>query len=276
VVATPGGVWVGTSERSVRQGLTFVADDLQRYATEEGPPGTGFGATLVRSLLARDGEVWAATDGGIVRVGPDGRTQRLRRVEGLPDDEVFGLSAGPTGVWVATARGLALVPSDSTVERCDGPQVLALAVLAAGDSAWAGLTEGLALVTPDGVVRVAPGSDTLPELRSAIVALARRADTLVAATVDRLLWRSPDGVWHVERVLSEVAPIYALAADVGGLWVGGRGGLLRFHLGTHGGVPYLAPGDVPGMVLGIAPADRYVWVATDAGLVRFTRDVIDR
>jgi ligand-binding sensor domain-containing protein len=276
LAAVPGGVWAGTDEGSRRPGLTFVADDLQRYQHEEGPRGTGFGASVVRSLALSDGAVWAATDAGLVRVEPGADVQRFQTVDGLPDNEVFALAAGPRAIWAGTARGVAFVRLDSlVVRRLDGPPVMVLSLLASGDSAWAGLVEGLALVVPDGDVLRAPGYDTLPELRGAIVGLAQRGDTLVAATPERLLWRLPEGVWHVGRPLSEVAPIYTVAADDGGLWVGGRNGFLRVRLPAHA-VLYRAPGDVPAAVRAVAPAGRYVWIATEAGLVRFTRSVIDR
>lgn len=276
VLAVDGGVWVGSDGQGHRDGLTFVSDDLQRVTYEEGPPGTGFRATVVRALAARGPEIWAATDHGIVRVEPGAGTRRLQTVDGLPDDDVFALAETPRGTWVGTARGVVFVPAD-TVEilRTEGPPVPALALTAAADSAWVGLTEGLGLAAPDRQIFVAPGADTLPELRSAVVAVARRADTVVAATPERLIWRAGTGPWVVGRVLNEVAPIYALAADAGGLWVGGRVGLARVKLDAGAVTPFPVPRDVPGAVRGIAPTERYLWVATEAGLVRFSRSAIE-
>jgi hypothetical protein len=275
VLAVLDGVWVGSDGRGPRAGLTFVSDDLQRYRYEEGPRGTGFRASVVRALTLRDGEIWAGTDQGIVRVEPEVLTRRLQTVDGLPDDDVFALATGPAGTWIATARGVARVPADSVVVlRTEGPTVPALGLAAAGDSAWVGFTDGLGLVAPDGRVFLAPGSDTLTELREAIVAVTRLADTVVAATVDRLLWRAGAGPWRVFRPLGEVAPIYALAGDASGLWVGGRAGLAHVRLAAGAVAPFPVPRDVPAAVRGIAVSERYVWLATEAGLVRFSRDAL--
>jgi len=277
VLAVRDGVWVGSDEQSARSGLTWVSDDLQRFSYEEGPSATGFRATVVRALVARGKEIWAGTDRGIVRVEPGVTTRRLQTVDGLPDDEVFALAAGRNGVWVGTGMGLAYVPDDTVeVERTEGPAVPAMAVAASQDSAWVGLTDGLALALSDGQVFVAPGADTLPDLRTAVVAVTLLADTVVAATPNRLLWRAGDGPWHVERYLTAVAPIYALVGDSGGLWVGGGTGFARVRLAAHAVVSYSVPRDVPAAVRGIAVTERYIWLATSAGLVRFTRDAIDR
>jgi len=277
VVAVGDGVWVGSDEQGRRSGLTWVSDDLQRFAYEEGPRGTGFRAGVVRALVAHGTEIWAGTDQGIVRVEPGVATRRVQTVDGLPDDDVYALAAGPAGVWVGTALGLALVPADSfAVRRTEGPLAPVLALAATGDSAWVGFTDGLGLAAPDGQVFAAPGADTLAELRDAIVALTLLGDTVVAATHNRLLWRAGAGPWHVERQLGEVAPIYALAGDAGGLWVGGAGGLARVRLAANSVIPFPVPRDAPAAVRGLAVTDRFIWLATPAGLVRFTRDALDR
>jgi hypothetical protein len=152
--------------------------------------------------------------------------------------------------------------------------VPALALASAGDSAWVGFIDGLGLAAPDGQVFAAPGTDTLPDLREAIVAVTRLADTLVAATVDRLLWRAGAGPWTVGRPLGEVAPIYTLAGDASGLWVGGRAGLAHVQLAAGAVVAFPVPRDVPAAVRGIAVSERYVWLATEGGLVRFRREAL--
>jgi ligand-binding sensor domain-containing protein len=277
VLAAGDGVWVGADEQGRRTGLTWVSDDLQRFSYEEGPRGTGFRAGVVRALAAHDGEIWAGTDQGIVQVAPGVATRRVQSVDGLPDNEVFALAAAAGGVWVGTGAGVARIPDDTVeVQRTEGPWVPALALAPWGASAWVGFTDGLALALPDGRVLAAPGADTLMDLRSAIVALALLGDTVVAATPNRLLWRAGDGPWHVDRYLNEVAPIYALAGDAGGLWVGGQGGLARVRLAAQSVIPFPAPRDVPAAVRGIAVTDRYIWLATPAGLVRFSRDALDR
>jgi ligand-binding sensor domain-containing protein len=276
VLAVPGGVWVGTDGRGPRAGLTFVAEDLQRYAFEEGPAGTAFGGHAVRALMARGGEVWAATDRGVVRVVPNGETRRLTTGNGLPDNETYALAQGPSGAWIGTAMGLGFLPRDGdAVRAAAGVPVPVLALSAARDTVWVGMTLGLGLAEPGGDILILPGGDSVPELRQAIVAITRVADTLVAATVNQILWQPPDGAWRVvQSVGPQLGAIYALAPDDGGVWVGGRDGLVRFGFAASDLRVFRVPGDVPGLVRGITSDRNYLWVATDAGLVRFERSAL--
>ncbi len=276
VVAVPGGVWVGTDHRSRRSGLTFVGDDLQRYTFREGPRATGLGITGVRALIARQSEIWAATDRGVVRFGRDGETRVLSRGDGLPDEEVFALAQGPSGVWVGTAFGLAFVTDDGEVRSFgEGVPIPVLALAAARDTVWVGTTEGLGMATPDGDLVVPPDVAAVPDLRIAIVGVTRVADTLVVASIERLLWRAPGGEWQIERLIAgEMGAIYALAADSGGVWVGGERGIGFFRFATRDYRFYYAPGDVPGPVHDLAVSGPYLWVATEAGVARFARHAL--
>jgi ligand-binding sensor domain-containing protein len=276
VIGVPDGVWVGTDGRGSRAGLTFVSQDLQQYAYEEGPRGTSFGGFAVRALLARGGEIWSATERGVVRVIPNGETRRLTTVNGLPNNETFALAQGPSGVWIGTAAGLGFAADGGDeVHASAGPPVPVLALSAARDTVWVGMTVGLGLALPGGDILIPPGWESVPELREAIVAVTRVADTLVAATADRLLWKPPGGDWRVEPVVgSLVGVIYALAPDAGGVWVGGRNALVRFGFAASDVRVFRVPGDVPGLVRGIASDRQYLWVATEGGLVRFERSAL--
>jgi ligand-binding sensor domain-containing protein len=276
VLAVPGGVWVGTDGRGARGGLTFVSDDLQRYGYEEGPRGTSFGGFAVRALMIRGREIWAATEAGVARVVPEREFRRLSRANGLPDDDVYALAQGPSGVWIGTAVGLGfLADGDDEVHWSGGPPVPVLTLSAARDTAWVGMTAGLGLVTPGGDILVPRGWDSVPEMREAIVAVTRVADTLVAATVDRILWKAPGDGWRVERSVGPHAgAIYALAPDQGGVWVGGRNALVRFGFLASDLRVFRVPGDIPGPIRGISVDPRYLWLATEGGLVRFERSAL--
>jgi ligand-binding sensor domain-containing protein len=152
-----------------------------------------------------------------------------------------------------------------------------LALSAARDTVWVGTTAGLALAVPGGDLLVPAGWDALPELRAAIVAITRVADTLVAATPDDLLWRTPETGWRVVQTVGpRLGTMYALAPAAGGVWVGGRNGLARFGFADSDLRVFGAPGDVPGPVRGIASEGEYLWVATESGLVRFDRRALEQ
>jgi len=276
LVAVPGGVWVGTDHRSRRSGLTFVGDDLQRYTFREGPRVTGLGITGVRALIARQDEIWAATNRGVVRFGPDDQTRVLSRGDGLPDEETFALAQGPSGVWVGTAFGLAFVTDDGEVHAVgEGPPVPVLALTAARDTVWVGTTNGLGVATPAGDLVVPPDIAAVPDLKTAVVGVTRVADTLVVASLERLLWRAPGGDWEIERIIAnEIGPIFAMVADSGGVWIGAERGIGFFRFVTRDYRFYYTPGDVPGPVHDLAVSGPYLWVATEAGVARFARSAL--
>ena len=278
VFAVPGGVWTGTDHRARRTGFTFVDDRLQRYEWEEGARATGFGFTGVRDLLMREDMIWAATDRGVVRFGP-GRdaAERLTTGNGLPDNDAYALAQGPAGVWVGTAFGLAHVDDDDAIMQIGrGAPTPVLALAASRDTVWVGTTAGLGLAWPGGDgIMVPPDMQAVPELKSAIVAVVVRGDTVGAATVDRLIWRGgPDG-WRVERVLAlEVGAIYALAPDAGGVWVGGENGLGFFRFADRSFLLAARRADLPGPVRDLAVSDEHLWVATEGGAVRFRKQAL--
>lgn len=68
----------------------------------------------IKRLQWYAGYLWAATDGGILRLDPENwRAWRLTLVEGLPENEVVDLAFDPTtGVgWIATRHGISLARS---------------------------------------------------------------------------------------------------------------------------------------------------------------------
>ncbi|UCG88814.1 MAG: hypothetical protein JSW71_09875 [Gemmatimonadota bacterium] len=284
VALAPGGVWVGSDGRSSRSGFTFVSSDLQRFRFEQGPRVTGFGMGAVHAMALRGEELWAATDGGVVVVGPSGAARRFTTVQGLPAGRVLSLAHGAGGVWSGTQRGLALVRDDGTVTRV-GAQLFdrVNAVAVEGDRVWVGSRAGLGLswVGSDRVV-VPPDVAAIPELGDAIVDVALSDVVLVAALRDRIVWRwrRGDGAaaagngWQVERPVAELGELTSVVCDGDRIWLGGSRGFASYRPATRAFVFYTAPGDVPGVVWDVVVDDRYLWLATEAGLVRVDKRVV--
>ncbi|NIM50228.1 MAG: hypothetical protein GTN62_05035, partial [Gemmatimonadales bacterium] len=224
VVTVPGGVWTGTGLRGRRVGFAFVSDDVQRYEYDEGPPATGYNFRAVRDLTARGRSLWAATDAGVVRVEPRVRAESMMTGFGLGMEDAYALAQGSQGVWVGTRSGLAFVSDDGVVTRIDDRVVDPILALAATrDTVWVGGLRGLG-VTWHGSREIVVPRDVAENvvLRGTIVALTFSADTLVAATPDRIAWRTPEGQWLIERVIAgELGELTVLAGDVAGVWVGG-------------------------------------------------------
>jgi len=271
----PGGVWVAALARpGERAGLAWVSADLSAVRVSERPGALGPPFQQGRRLLGRGRFLWVATESGVVRV--DARsfeTRAYRADRALPDDDVRSLAPAPDGVWIGTRRGLARISEDGTVSRVGtfAEPVLALAVM--GDSLWVGSSAGLGVLAPDRDVPVVPPAvAAVPTLRGPVVALARSADTLIAATPDQVAWRDPaTGDWTVTRPLADLGVITALAGDEAGAWVGGAAGIAFWDIG-HGTFHSLrVPLDLPAGVRDVMVDPPWLWVATDSGLVRFSR-----
>ena len=284
ITLASGGVWVGSDGRSSRSGFTLVSNDLQRFRFEEGPRITGFGMGAVHAMTLLGDELWAATDGGVVVVGPDGAARRITTAQGLPAGRALALAPGAGGVWSGTERGLAFVREDGTAMRVGAQLSEGVNALAAdGDRVWVGSRAGLGLswAGSDRVV-VPPDVTGVPELGEAIVALALSDEVLVAALRDRIVWRwrSDEGGpaagddWLVERRIAELGELTSAACDGDTVWLGGSRGFAVYRPATRAFAFFTAPGDVPGVVWDVAVDDRYLWLATEGGLVRVEKRAI--
>jgi hypothetical protein len=116
-----------------------------------------------------------------------------------------------------------------------------------------------------------------------IVALATSDEVVVAATRDRIVMtrsaecrvQSAECGWLAERSIStELGDLTSVAADGDGVWIGGTRGLAHYGFEGRAFVFFIGTTDVPGPVLDLATDDRYLWVATDRGLVRFDKTAL--
>jgi ligand-binding sensor domain-containing protein len=281
-LAPGGGVWVASAGRGgERHGVTWVAADLSADTTIEGPGSLGFGCVQGRRLLATRQALWLACERGVIRIAGGGADRRFDVDAGLPADDALSLAPAPDGCWVGTARGLAVVTDDGNVVAVGDLAQPVLSLVAVRESVWVGTAAGLGLLAPGaGTVAVTPDVAGVPALHAPIVALALAGDTLVAVTPDQFAWRGPATErWTLLHARADLGPVTALAADPGGgVWIAALNGLAFWDLG-RGSFHVLrvgVAGDMPAAVRGVAVDSRWVWVATDSGLVRFSRDVTRR
>lgn len=281
--AAPGGVWALTERGPTSlAGLSFVAQQLDTVDWRLGDPVFGQPFNAVRHLVGVDTMLWAATDEGAVGFPiPGGRALRVGLADGLPDPRVYAVVAERGQVYFGTWAGIgALVDSGGRLRvRRIAPAFAdrALALAAAGDSLWVGTLHGLFRWVPSAADLVqAEGWGSSVRFRKPVVALSWRGDTLVAFTEDEMLWRDPgSGGWTEGPVLSSiVGPIRAGVDDQRGLWVAGARGTGFVRLGGPIERPLLVGDALPGAPNDLAIDDRYLWVATDRGLVRFALDYI--
>jgi ligand-binding sensor domain-containing protein len=264
--------------RVVRRGITCFPSDLARFSYFEGTTLAGLPGTVTRRLLVTRGALWAASDQGALRIDRrSGDVRRLGTHEGLPSEDARALAPAPEGVWIGTARGLAVAVDTGGAVRTVSALVLDAAVLslaASGDTLWIGSAAGLYALPPGARVPI-PAAPGFPQLAgSPILALASHADTLLAATDTRFAWRAADG-WHVVvPPAPSVGRVTALAPDRAGFWVAGTLGLAYYQPGRSVWIALTAPGDVPQPVSDVAAGRDYVWAATPAGVLRLERRVL--
>jgi ligand-binding sensor domain-containing protein len=278
VFSWPGGVWAATNRTPLNDAsFTFVGQDLAEFRSLPGVSARGTPFNQVRELAGQGRSVWAATDLGVARVVPsDSTLQLVDERRGLPDSRVYSIVSRGGRIVVGTAHGLARLGDSLNVERVAPAYSDAVyAVFPAGDSVWAGTPAGLLLSLPGQLGLVRPAGMASASLQDGVVDLAPLADTLVALTRDEMLWRDPRTKrWTLGPNLSNLlGRLRRFVAEGPGFWVAGDRGVGFARLGT----PPLRPlreGDLPGAANDLAVDDRYLWVATDHGLVRFRLDAI--
>jgi hypothetical protein len=177
---------------------------------------------------------------------------------------------------VGTARGIARVNDSLRVERLapafTGP---AYAVFAAGDTVWVGTQQGLLVALPGERDLLRPSTLALASLQAPVLALGSLGDTLVGLTRDQMLWKNPQTeAWTAGPNLSGIlGRLRAFTPDGSGFWIAGDRGVAFARLDS----PPLRPlrgADLPAVANDVAVEGDFLWVATDAGLVRFRLDAI--
>jgi len=230
-----GYVWAATQEGFVRfDGTEFVVYD------KAGTPEIRSNMPLAL-LAARDGSLYAATNGGgLVHV--DGRRVRTYGVaDGLPSDAVTALhQSGDGTIWIGTTNGVARRGADGRFVTVAGPDRLPHASVTALAEDWSGQ---IWIGTVQGIAT----------------------------------WKDGQTLRH-ERDGFPTAQILALhVSRDGSMWIGTQGaGAVRYRAGKFRA--YTTEDGLPSMNIGAVFEDRYgtVWIGTlDRGAGRFRNDRFD-
>ncbi len=278
LLRAPDGLWAATQRTQLAEAaLTLVDPELKSFRSVSGLPASGTPFTQMREIVGQGTGVWAATDYGLARIETrDGRIDLVDENRGLPDGRVYSVMSRQGRITVGTARGLARVDDSLRVQRiAPGFADAAYAVFSIGDSVWVGTDGGMLLALPGGSDLVRPATLASVSLQAPVFAIGALGDTLVGLTRDQMLWRDPrTQTWTAGPNLSGLlGALHTFTADGKGFWIAGDRGVAFAGLNT----PPLRPlraGDLPGVARDVAVDGDFLWVATDAGLVRFRLDAV--
>jgi signal transduction histidine kinase len=270
IFETPGGrLWIAGA--GAGRLLRIEGAETTVYTEADGLP-----HVRQRQILEdRDGNVWIASDDGLIRFRPVPSPPERRFIvygegDGLPDRRVLALFEDREGsLWVGTrAAGLAQL-TDRTLRTGAGPASLRDRPLEslsqAGDGAlWFGTRSGV-VRWKDGEERRYTREDGLPSNRVQAVVPGRNGEVWLGTQHGLARWRA-GGVDVVPGAEENILSLYL--DDAGTLWAGGENRVLSVRDGQVG-VLLPAPGVSPGDIRGLAHDDQgTLWVAGDNQLAR--------
>jgi len=235
VQTSDGYIWAGTQEGFVRfDGVNFVVYD--KAATE------AIRSNITRALLpARDGSLYAATNGGGLIHVEGQQIHSYRMTDGLPSNSVTALyQSSDSTIWIGTQKGLARRQNDRRVvpvasgEQLPHPAITALTEDWSGQL-WIGTRQGIATLK------------------------------------DGHLFRHDMDGFPTEQILS------LCATRDGSVWIGTQGGgLLRYRSGKFR--IYTESDGLPSKSPSAIYEDRHgtIWIGTlDRGVGRFRNNQFD-
>jgi signal transduction histidine kinase/ligand-binding sensor domain-containing protein len=238
---------------------------LAQYGFQSWQTDTGLPQNTVHAIVqGRDGFLWIATEGGLVRFdGVDFRAYTRANTPGLPSDLIDDLMEDRNGVlWISTSGGLARLQAGKVEAFGTDKGIPATQV-------WRAFEDGRGTVwalTAAGLFRIDGGKATRVVLDEGLTensAMAAGPDgSLWLGTAEGLMRAGADGVFRETGAPGEVV---VLAVDrSGAAWAGLRSGL---EACTPAGCRNVAlPG---GQTMNALAADGSgrVWIGTDSGLL---------
>ena len=279
VSSWPDGVWVGTDRTSLTDAtLTFVDSELREFRTVQGPPASGTPFTRILDLGGQGRRVWAATDRGVARVNPTegrielrGRDPRAARRAGLRSV----LSPGPDHGRDRPRRRARGRVAGGRADRAPirGPGVRGLPRRRLGLGRHLARRAGRrSRISPTCCGRRASASagSQQPVLGLGRPGRHARGAGPRPAALAQPRRRSGTSGPPLSSVLGRLV---AFVADRSGL-VGGRRPRRRLRPAQRARPAGAPRGRPAGAANDLAVDETYLWVATDAGLVRFRLDAI--
>ena len=257
------GAWIAVA--AIPAGALDPHTALKGYGFQSWQTDSGLPQNTVHAIVqGRDGFLWIATEGGLVRFdGVEFAVLTHANTPGLPSDLIDGLMEDRSGaLWISTSGGLARM-RDGRIEAIGGATQVWRTFEDAHGTVWALTASGLFRVEGERAARVALDAD-LAEKST----MAQGADgALWLGTQEGLVRDGADGEFHAVGAAGEVT---ALAVDGrGAAWAGTSVGLESCTAKGCHPFPLLDPGGVNALV-----ADRVgkLWVGTQTGMLAIDGD----
>jgi ligand-binding sensor domain-containing protein/signal transduction histidine kinase len=237
---------------------------LAQYGYQSWQTDTGLPQNTVHAIVqGRDGYLWVATEGGLVRFdGVEFRAYTRANTQGLPSDLIDDLMEDrEDGLWISTSGGLArmragIVEAFGLEKGIPATQVWRTFEDARG-AVWALTAAGLFRIEGERATHVA--LDVALSENSRMVASSD--GSLWLGTADGLLHAGADGAFHAMGAAGEVVALVKGLSDR--VWVGMRSGLEECWATDCQN--YVVPGG--GAVETVAmDATGGIWVGTGTGL----------
>jgi ligand-binding sensor domain-containing protein/signal transduction histidine kinase len=250
-----------------------TAKPLKQYGRQTWQSDTGLPQNTVHAIVqTRDGYLWMATEGGLVRFdGQDLRTFDPGNTPQLPSGSINDLAADQQGtLWISTAEGLVTLTGGrfTTLTTANGlPSNIVRFIYPRRDGGvLAATASGLAL----GDSR---GFHALPAIPSGIAPgqVAEDASGTLSIASGQQLFSLPSGsTTPSAQTVAGAGDIQAIASSAAGdLWIGGRGGLILLHNGRP--VPLNLGRSRLNITALLAAPNGDLLIGTDSGLLEYTR-----
>ncbi|PYQ48491.1 MAG: hypothetical protein DMF59_15905, partial [Acidobacteria bacterium] len=214
-----GYVWAATQEGFVRfDGTEFVTYD------KAGEPQIHNNMTL--SLLsARDGSLYAATNGGGVLHLRGRRIRSFEVADGMPSDAATSLYESGNGtIWIGTQKGLASRRADGRIVTIAGSQSPSMTITTLAEDwtgqLWIGTTHGIATLKDGRIVR--HDTDGFPTVQILSIDVTRDGSVWIGTRGNGLLrYRSGQFRTYTAADGLPSANVSAIYEDSHGtLWIG--------------------------------------------------------
>lgn len=257
-----GEIWI-----SVRGGIGSVIRTGTEWKWREySLDGADLPAIEARALaISDDGTVWLGTDWGLYRKKPDASWERFTEKDGLPGLKVRSMLARDDTVWIGTVRGLCKFKDDS-IQVCPGMRLPVLGLsLAPKNGLWVATARGVAIYRDNEWNRIEFKND--PEDYGRIRTVVWDGHRKIFAGYESGATRhEPEKIQLIShaRENSLSNSVTAIRKDSAGrLWIGTPDGLFYFY---NGNWRKCRPGnELPGAIANVrsivmAPATKDIWV----------------